>query len=84
MDIMVTVLARGPLRWGQGRSDYEWDIFHSSLDVAAYVYGCMLSSFLLLFVAAFRRAGTLSDWKMQPVKRFTYSWISLAAGMPFM
>lgn len=88
MDIILTVLARGPLRWGQGRSGYEWDIFHShlpfNLGVAAYGYGFMLSSFLLLLVAALRRAGTLSDWRMQPVKRFTYSWISLAAGMPFM
>ena len=82
MDIIVTVLARGPIRWGQ---EDQWDIFHSSLPfnlgVAAYGYGYLLSGGLGVHFVAFL---CNSDWTMQPVKRFTYSWICLAAGMPFM
>ena len=51
---------------------------------AAFLYGIMLAGFVPYNIIASLRASISSDWRTQPLKKFTSSWIRLAAIMPFM
>ena len=90
MDIIIRICAsQSLLRWGHDGLGFRREfVFGADLPlnvvIAAFLYGILLAVFAPNSILAFLRASNSSDWIVQPLKKFTWSWIRLAAMIPFM